>query len=312
VKTPPVDAPRVAIVILNWNGRDDVLNCVSTLPRLTYPNYAATVVDNASADGSVEALRQRFPQQRVLVMEKNLGFCGGNNRGIQDAVADGAEYVLLLNNDTEMHPELVSELVRTAQTDPRIGAVGAKNLRLENPGEVWGAYGELTYGKELVRVIGKGQPDGPPYCVVRDVDWVIGNGIMMSRAAIESVGGFDEGFFGYHEDVDWCERARRRGFRIVFNGRAIVLHKGFGASDPRRPIPFPVLYFLGRNGIYFACKHGSLWQRIRFCTLFLAEVAGLLAGSIARRERLKPHLWRLRGFADGVIGRLPLHDLKLQ
>src|SRR5262245_45942236 len=245
-------------------------------------------------------------------MEKNLGFCGGNNRGIRDALSGGADYVLLLNNDTEMHPELVTELVRVAQSDTRIGAVGAMNLRLEHPAEVWGAYGELTYGKELVHVIGKGEHDGPAYHVVRDVDWVIGNGIMMSRTALESVGGFDEGFFGYHEDVDWCTRARQQGFRIVFNGNAIIFHKGFGASDPRRPIPFPVLYFLGRNGIYFARKHGSPWQRIRFCTLFLAEVAGLLAGSIVRRERLKPHLWRLRGFADGVLGRLPLHDLKLQ
>lgn len=308
----PVATPRVAVVILNWNGRDDLLNCVSTLPRLTYPNYVAIVVDNASADGSIEALRECFPQQRVLVMEKNLGFCGGNNRGIADALAHGADYVLLLNNDTEMHPELITELVRVAESDARIGAVGAKNLRLENPAEVWGAYGELTYGKELVRVVGYAQTDGAAYRIVRDVDWVIGNGIMMRRAALERVGGFDEGFFGYHEDVDWCERARRHGFRIVFNGNAIILHKGFGASDPRRPIPFPVLYFLGRNGIYFARKHGSLWQQLRFCTLFLAEVAGLLAHSIVRRERLKPHLWRLRGFADGVLGRLPLRDLKLQ
>ena len=309
---PVASTPRVGIVILNWNGRADVLNCVSTLPRLTYPNYTATVVDNASADGSVEALRQRFPEQRVLVMEKNLGFCGGNNRGIADALARGADYVLLLNNDTEMHPDLVTELVRVAESDPRIGAVGAKNLQLKNPTEVWGAYGELTYGKELVRVIGPRQADGPAFRVVRDVDWAIGNGIMMRRAAIESVGGFDESFFGYHEDVDWCERARERGFRIVFNGNAIIFHKGFGASDPSRPIPFPVLYFLGRNGIYFARKHGSLWQQLRFATLFLAEVAVLLAGSLVRGERLKPHLWRLRGFADGVLGRLPLRDLKLQ
>lgn len=305
-------APRVAIIILNWNGRDDVLNCVSTLPRLTYPNYTATVVDNASVDGSVEALRERFPEQRVLVMEKNLGFCGGNNRGIEDALAHGADYVLLLNNDTEMHPDLVTELVRVAQTDPRIGAVGAKNLRLENPAEVWGAYGELTYGRQLVSVVGQSRPDGPEYRVVRDVDWAIGNALMMSRTAIEVVGGFDEGFFGYHEDVDWCERARQHGFRIVFNGNAIIFHKGFGAAHPGRPIPFPVLYFLGRNGVFFARKHGSLWQRLRFCALFLADMVRMMIRALYRRERLKPYLWMLRGFADGVIGRLPLRSLKLQ
>jgi GT2 family glycosyltransferase len=304
--------PLVVLVILNWNGRDDLLNCLSTLPRLTYPNYAVTVVDNASTDGSVAAVRERFPEQHVLVMEKNLGFCGGNNRGMQDALAGGADFVLLVNNDTEMHPDLVSELVHTAQTDPRIGAVGAKNLRLENPDEVWGAYGELDYGRTLVRVLGQGQPDGPAYRVVRDVDWVIGNGILMSRAAIEAVGGFDEGFFGYHEDVDWCVRARQHGFRTVFNGAAIIYHKGFGASHPGRPVPFPVFYFLGRNGIFFARKHGSLWQRSRFSVLFLVEVSRLMVSGMVRRERLKPYLWLLRGFADGVLGRLPLRSLKLQ
>jgi GT2 family glycosyltransferase len=304
--------PKVALVILNWNGREDVLNCVSTLPRLRYPNLVATVVDNASSDGSVEALRERFPQQRVLVMEKNLGFCGGNNRGIEDALSQGAEFVLLLNNDTEMHPDLVNELVRVARSDERIGAVGAKNLRLEDPREVWGAYGELTYGKELIRLIGQGKADGEEFSLVRDVDWVIGNGIMMSRRAIEAIGGFDEGFFGYHEDVDWCYRASQAGFRIVYNGRAIIYHKGFGASHPGRPIPFPVLYFLGRNGIFFARKHGSLWQQLRFTTLFLAEVARLLLLGITHRERLKPYLWLLRGFGDGLLGRLPLRDLKLQ
>lgn len=306
------DMPHVAIVILTWNGKDDVLRCLSTLPRIRYPNWSATVVDNASADGTLEAIRAAYAAQRVLQMEKNLGFCGGNNRGIQDALARGADYVLLLNNDTELHPDLLTELVRVAQTASRIGAVGAKNLRLEDPTQVWGAYGELTYGKELVHVVGQGQPDGPAYSGVHGVDWIIGNGIMMSRAAIEAVGGFDEGFFGYHEDVDWCVRARKHGFRIVFNGAAIIYHRGFGASHPGRPIPFPVLYFLGRNGIFFARKHGSLWQRSRFCALFLAEIARLLIFGVARRERLKPYLWLLRGFADGMIGRLPLRDLKLQ
>ncbi|MBI4517291.1 MAG: glycosyltransferase family 2 protein [Deltaproteobacteria bacterium] len=304
--------PKVAIVILNWNGRDDVLNCVATLPRLTYPNYVATVVDNASSDGSVAALRERFAQQRVLVMEKNLGFCGGNNRGIQDALAQGAEYVLLLNNDTELHPQLVTELVRAAETDPQIAAVGAKNLRMENRAEVWGAYGELTYGKELVRVVGQDAVDGPAFSGMRDADWVIGNGIMMSRKAIEAVGGFDEGFFGYHEDVDWCMRARKQGFRIVFNGDAVIYHKGFGAAHPGRPIPFPVLYFLGRNGIFFARKHGTLWQRARLTVLFFADLTRLLIAGVIRRERLKPYLWLLRGFVDGVTGRLPLRALKLQ
>lgn len=305
-------APKVAIVILNWNGREDVVNCVSTLPRLNYENVMATVVDNASTDGSVEALRQRFPQQRVLVMERNLGFTGGNNRGIADALEHGAEYVLLLNNDTEMHPELVTELVRVASSDAKIGAVGAKNLRLEDPRQVWGAYGEVTYGRELVRVFGKGEPDGPRFEDVRDVGWVIGNGMMMSRAALEKLGGFDETFFGYHEDVDWCARARENAFRVVYNGRAIIFHKGFGAADPSRPVKFPVLYFLGRNGVLFARKHGSPVQRWRYMSLFLANVARLYVRGRLGREARESYRWLLRGFYHGLTGKLVLEEFGLR
>jgi len=307
-----MNRPKVAIVILNWNGREDVLNCVSTLPRLVYPNYLATVVDNASTDGSVEALRQRFPQQRLLVMEKNLGFTGGNNRGIADALANGADFVLLLNNDTELHPRLLDELVGVAESDAAIAAVGAKNLRLEDPREVWGAYGEVTYGGELVRVLGKGEPDGPRFEEVRDVAWVIGNGLMMSRRALERIGGFDETFFGYHEDVDWCASAREAGFRVVYNGRAIIFHKGFGAADPSRPVRFPVLYFLGRNGVLFARKHGSPLQRARYTALFLARVLLLYARGLVGREARESYRWLLRGFYHGLTGRLVLEELRLQ
>ena len=305
-------SPRVALVILNWNGRDDLLGCVASLPRLDYSNWVATVVDNGSTDGSVEALRQRFPEQRLIVLEKNLGFCGGNNRGIADALERGADYVLLLNTDIEVHPRLVGELVEVARAQSGVGAVGAKNLRLENHSEVWGAWNELAYNSDLVRVVGQGRSDGPAFAGVREVEGVIGNGMMMSRAALERIGGFDENFFAYHEDMDWCCRARAAGFRVLYCGAAVVYHRGFSTADARRPVPFPVLYFLGRNGVYFSRKHGTAWQRARFAVLFVSSVLRRLLAAALRGERVKPYLWMLRGFADGVRGRLPLRELKVQ
>lgn len=304
--------PAVAIIILNWNGKADVLHCLSTLPDIRYPSWTATVVDNASVDGSAEAIRAAYPQQPVLVMEKNLGFCGGNNRGIEHALQRGADYVLLVNNDTEIHADLLDELVSVAERDPRIGAVGAKNIKMEDHSMVWGAYGDLDYGKFLVTLVGSRQPDGPSYTCVKDVDWVIGNGLLMARTALEAVGLFDENFFGYHEDVDWCERARRAGFRIVFNGRAVIYHRGFGASAPELKMPFPTLYFLGRNAWLFAWKHGTAWQIARYVTLFLAEIARLTIRGLLKGERINPYLWLLRGFGDGLLGRLPLRQLRLQ
>jgi len=308
----PLAAPQVAIVILTWNGEDDVLRCLSTLPRIRYPNWNATVVDNASTDGTAEAIRSAYPEQRVLAMEKNFGFCGGNNRGIADALARGADYVLLLNNDTELHPDLLTELVEVARSDANIGAVGAKNILMDDHRIVWAAYGTLCYDRDLVRVVGASQRDGPEYCCVRDVDSVIGNGMLMSRAALDVVHGFDERFFGYHEDVDWCERARRAGFRIIYNGRAIIFHKGLGAARPTAKVPFPVLYFHGRNSLLFARKHGSRWQLCKFVARFLAGVSGSALAAPWRGERVKSCLWLLRGFADGVLGRLPLRRLRLQ
>jgi GT2 family glycosyltransferase len=308
----PHAAPHIAIVILTWNGKDDVLHCLSTLPRISYPNWSATVVDNASTDGTAEAIRAAYPEQRVLVMEKNLGFCGGNNRGIADALARGADYVLLLNNDTELHPDLLTELVEVARSDGNIGAVGAKNILMEDHRIVWAAYGTLCYHRDLVRMIGASQPDGPEYCCVRDVDSVIGNGMLMSRAALGVVHGFDERFFGYHEDLDWCERARRAGLRIVYNGRAVIFHKGAGAARPSAKVPFPVLYFHGRNSLLFARKHGSRWQLCKFVACFLGGVTAAAFAASWRGQRVKTCLWLLRGFADGMLGRLPLRRLRLQ
>ncbi|GIW39731.1 MAG: hypothetical protein KatS3mg076_0308 [Candidatus Binatia bacterium] len=304
--------PRVALVLLNWNGKQDILRALASLPRLRYPNWTATVVDNASTDGSVEAIRERFPAQRVLVMEKNLGFCGGNNRGIEDALRQGADYVLLLNNDIEVHEDLLDELVATAETDPGIGAVGAKNLVLDQPELVWGAYGMVTFRWSFVELHGYRQPDGAEWSQVKDVDWVIGNGMMLRREAVERVGGFDENLFGYHEDVDWCIRARRAGFRVVYNGRAVVYHRGFGASGPDAKMPFPTMYFLGRNAYLVARKHGSPAELRGFVVRFLAEIGRQAGLALVRGDRVKPYLWLLRGFADGLRNRLPLRELRLQ
>jgi GT2 family glycosyltransferase len=309
---PTASAPHVAIVILTWNGKSDILHCLSTLPCIRYPNWSATVVDNASTDGTCEAIRAAYPAQRVLVMEKNLGFCGGNNRGIRDALERGADYVLLLNNDTELHPDLLDELVRVAHSDVHIGAVGTKNIVMDDHRLVWGAYAELRYDTDLVRLIGARQPDGPEYSCVKDVDSVIGNGLLMARAAVDKVGGFDERFFGYHEDVDWCARARQQGFRIVYNGRAIIYHRGFGAARADAKMPFPALYFLGRNSILFARKHASRVQLSKFVFLFFTGIAWRMMANIWRGGRMKSHLWLVRGFADGVVGRLPLRQLGLQ
>jgi GT2 family glycosyltransferase len=308
--------PRVFLLIPTWNRRDAVLRCVTSLRRLTYPNYQAVVIDNGSVDDTAAALATQHPEVTVLRNARNLGYAGGNNVGFRWALDHGAEYVLLINNDTEATPEMITELVRVAEGDRAIGIVGCRNLLMADTTLLWGAYGTLTYGPFLVRVEGQRLPDGQPWRVVKDVDWVIGNGCLMRRHALEEVGLFDETFFAYHEDVDWCVRARRAGYRVVYAGTAAIVHEGGSSSDGRQRHSVPVRYFLGRNGVLFVRKNATWHRQLMFgglCSAALvawvakAALLQLAVGSVQIRAR-GAESWTMattfiHGVADGLRGR---------
>jgi hypothetical protein len=252
-------APRVAVIILTWNRVDDIVACLESFAEVDYPNLEVVVVDNASADVTVETVKARYGWTTLIVNDDNLGYVGGNNVGIRYALGHGADYVFVLNSDTKMNQACLPELVRVMRSDPRIGIVGAKNLYMQNPAFSWGKYGVLNWGPMLVRTHGRFVRDYPESSP-KDVDWVIGNGCMMSREALETVGVFDEEFFQVNEDVDWCVRARTLGYRVVYVDTATILHRGASSADLSKPIVFSYGYFLGRNAILFARKHASPLQ----------------------------------------------------
>jgi hypothetical protein len=321
----PTRSAKVVLLILTWNRRDDVLRCVASLGRTDYPNLLPVVIDNASADDSVAALGARHPHLTILRNETNRGYAGGNNVGLRWALEEGADYVQIINSDTEVTANLTSELVRVAETDPRIAVVGCRNLLMEDPERLWGAYGVLDYGPFVVRTAGQGERDGPRWREVREADWVIGNGYLWRRAALEGVGLLDERFFGYHEDVDWCVRARQAGYRVVYAGSAAILHRGGSSSDAAHARRFPVAYFLGRNGVLFVRKHASPGQTMRFALLcggafvlrWLRATArsALPAGTKARArgvEDLAREREFFQGLADALRGRpIPFRRLGL-
>jgi len=227
--------------------------------------------------------------------------------------------VQLINSDTEVTPDLTGELVRVAEADPRIAVVGCRNLLMEDPSRLWGAYSTLTYGPFLVRSDGAGRPDGPAWQSLRDVDAVIGNGYLWRRAALQEIGLLDEGFFGYHEDVDWCMRARRAGWRVVYAGSAAIIHRGGSSSTPGHARIFPARYFLGRNAVGFVRRYGGIadWARVAaWCGGALAarlvRAAALDAAGRAPRTALAQELAYARGLWDGLRQRpVPFADLGL-
>jgi GT2 family glycosyltransferase len=297
---------RVAVLVLTWNRVDELVPCLESFSCLRYSNYHVVVLDNGSEDETAETVRKRFPWATLIENGANLGFCRGNNVGMQWALERDFDYVLLLNSDTECTPNLLSELVAVMQGDPRIGIAGAKNLWLENPAYTWGKYGVVTWGPMLVRTIGRFEPDDQRDEQPRDVDWVIGNACMMSGEALRAVGLFDEEFWQCNEDVDWCYRARKAGFRVVYVDRAAIRHKGGSSADLSHKQIFSYGYFIGRNAFTFARKHATPTQKVR---LFVSMCVGVL-GRIAffALDNSKNAIWGqrafVRGMLDGVRGRL--------
>jgi hypothetical protein len=301
-----------AVVVLHWGTPADTLACLRSIAASGFVAAPLLVVDNGTGEPGDAAIAAAAPGAEVVRLPENVGYTGGNNVAIRLALARGADYVVLVNNDATLAPECLATLVGTAaQAGPRVGAVGAKALQAADPPRIWMAYGRLTYRASLVERVGHGDLDGPAYGTLRDADWVSGCAVLLTRGALEAVGLLDERFFAYHEDVDWCTAARRHGFRVLFAPAARVLHRG-GASTAATNDGAAVRYLCARNTVLFARKHARPldWMQL------VVRVGGSLPLAYLReRRRGGTHHVRdlLRGYWDGLRGRaVPYRHLGLR
>ena len=217
--------PRVGIVLVNWNGREVTLACLRSLRAVSYGNAFTVVVDNASADGSVEAIRAAHPDVTVLPQRTNLLFAGGSNEGMRHALAQGADLLLLLNNDTEVAPDFLGYLVERLQHEPGAGAVAPKILYHARPDTLWFAGGEISFWSGTMRHTGIRERDDGRHDRPHDIDYATGCAVLVTRGAVERVGMLDTGYRMYTEDADWSLRIRRAGFRVLYEPRSRVWHK---------------------------------------------------------------------------------------
>lgn len=295
-------SPRVLVIVLNWNGTDDTLACLASLAALDYAAFDVLVIDNGSRVSAVPAIRERFPETRCIELPMNLGYAGGNNVGLRLAMAEGYEFACVLNNDTVVDPGFLREALAEA-TQPRVGVVGGKVLQYDDPSRLWMTYGRLTWLQSLIALEGWGAPDGPAWNESRDADWVPGCSLVFSGAALADVGTFDERFFAYHEDVDWCTTARERGWRVRYAPRAVVLHRG------NRTLGGPVYtsprkYLSARNTVLFARKHGTALQRLLLVASIVVTTPFVFLRRLATGEAGGVIL-KIRGWLDGLRDREP-------
>lgn len=276
--------PHVTIVILNWNGLSDTLACLESLQRLDYPDYEIVVVDNGSTDGSVPVIRERFPMVTMLENTENWGYTGGNNVGLRYALAQGADYTLLLNNDTEVAPDFLRRLVEAAESDPFLGMAGPTIYYHDRPDVIWSAGGAIDWQRGSTRMVGLDERDEGQFgAEPRPVDFVTGCAMLVRRTVLEQAGLLDERFFAYYEEAEWCVRASRAGFRIVHVPLAHIWHKISPSAQADSPF---VHYYMTRNRLLFL-KAAGAGPRAWWHTLIAEYLRTLISWSVRLRWRYK-------------------------
>jgi GT2 family glycosyltransferase len=294
--------PRVLIIILNWNGTDDTLACLEGLETADYPAFDTLVIDNGSHRSVASAVRESFPAVECIELPVNLGYAGGNNVGLRRALEMKYDFAYVLNNDTVVDAGALRAAVEAARV-PGVAAVGGKVLAFDDPSRLWMTYGAIDYRQSLVRLAGWGEPDRGQYDTPRDVEWVPGCALLLSCAALAEVGLFDEQFFAYHEDVDWCTSARERGWRIRYAPDSIVRHRGNRTLEGPTYVS-PRKYLSARSTVLFARKHASTAQHVKLWASILFTLPFVFLRRLVTGEA-RGVWFKVRGWLDGLRNREP-------
>ena len=245
--------PLVHIVILNTNRRDDTLACLDSLSKSTYKDLKTIVLDNSSTDGAVEAIHSAFPNVQIINLTENLGYAGNNNVGIEEAIKQGADWVLVLNEDTILDPDCLAELVKVGESDPKIGIVGPMVYHHNEPDVIQSAGGMLgKYWQS--QHLGQNELDRGQFQSPHQVEWISGCAILVRKAAIEQAGMLDASFFIYWEETEWCIRIARSGWKIVHVPQAKIWHKGVQRDYQPKP---SFTYYGTRNHLLTLAKHNA-------------------------------------------------------
>lgn len=224
--------PKVSIIILNWNGYLDTIECMESLKKITYPNYEIIVVDNASSGEDVKILKEKYADSiHIIDNDQNYGFPEGCNIGMRYALQGGTDYLLLLNNDVKVDPEFLSKLVEVAESDPAIGITGSKIYYYYQPNRIQGAGGKIIWWLGIMYIYGDEEDTGQ-WDKIAERDYLFGTSFLLKKAVVEKIGFMDPFFVFGVEEYDYCTRAKRDGFKIVYVPESRVWHK-VGASQAK-------------------------------------------------------------------------------
>ncbi|CAD6490161.1 MAG: Glycosyl transferase family 2 [Candidatus Argoarchaeum ethanivorans] len=342
--------PRVTILLLNYNGWEDAIECLESVYKITYPNWELILVDNGSVDGSVtkikewatgkipveskffeydaerkpiESIEELFydeeearvkvlkkvkewgtllPHQKlsILRIEKNRGFTGGNNIGIEYVLKEReTRYILLLSNDTVVDKEFLGELVKVGESDEKIGIVGAVNYYYDEPEKIWFSGGKINFWNGKVYSIRANEIDKRQHDMIKEADYVAGSCLLIKKEVIKGVGILDREYFAFWEDADWCVRAHKAGYKVVYVSDAKIWHK---VSSTTKKISGFYEYYNTRNTFLFMKKHATRVQFISFILWFFLTNFWFMSGMLLiQHKNMKALISFYKGIKDGLL-----------
>lgn len=253
----------IGVVILNWNGADDTCRCLTSLKKSEYPEFRTIVIDNGSRKGQVSKIKEEHDDFIDLLIEngENMGYAAGNNIGIRRALEDfGCSHILILNNDTLVEEDTISQLVRGA-TEENAGIVGPKIMSSDEQSKISSAGGKLYPKIGEHRMRGDGEIDEGQYNEPEAVDFVSGGCVLVSRDVFEAIGLIPTYYFLQWEDIDFCTQARKSGFKVLYWPKAVVYHE-MNASFERESKVYPMIARGYRNRIWYFKKYTNRYAKI--------------------------------------------------
>lgn len=299
--------PKVVVVVLNWNQPQDTLQCLASLKSVAYRCLEVVVIDNGSQDGSTNIISRHFPEFALLPQQNNLGFAGGSNVGIQWGLDREADHILLLNNDTVVHPAFLTFLVDFMDSKPAAGIVTPKIYVYDDPKTIWALGGRINRHTSRSRHIAEGEIDTGQFADPIACDYATGCAMFVRRAVLERIGLLDTDYFYSYEDADFSIRARDAGFGVYCVPQARIWHKGAASVQGLRSASYR--YYASRNRIIFVRKRGKGIRRVGGVVYISVKVASYMAYYALARPNvriLKALLWAVR---DGLLGRCGVSPL---
>lgn len=290
--------PKIIILILNWNGKKDTLECLASLQKVQYPHFQTVIIDNGSTNDSVAVLRSAYPHIPLLETGENLGFAGGNNRGIEWALRHHAEWILLLNNDTTVAPDFLHAFMQAAQEQPKGKILGAKILSYSRP-HLIDHLGGYWNGQKGDFESSECEQEDHPFHNMRPADYVCGAALLMHRSVPEAIGLLEPKYFLFWEETDFCYRARRAGFEIWTAPQAKIWHKGSSSFTGGKP---QMHYFWWRSRLLWIERNCTEEEKTRLYRKVIMPDIWKLARHYLMKVIFSSDRQKVRRYKAGLLG----------